>query len=226
MPQSPLGPHLASPEELKERLATERAGEPFVVYRDNHARQQIVTLSEGLDFTIGRSPDSDISLVWDDQVSGLHAELRRTGGAWLIMDDGLSLNGTHVNGERIRGRRRLRDGDQLEIGLTALIFCEPLPRRAQSTVLANRSEAPPEPSPAQRRVLVSLCRPFKSEGAFARPATNQQIAEDLTLTVAAVKTHLRALFQCFGLEDLPQNEKRARLVELALTTGAVSAGEL
>ena len=34
-------------------------------------------------------------------------------------------------------------------------------------------------SPAQRRVLVALCRPFKEGAAFATPATNQQIAAEL-----------------------------------------------
>ena len=30
---------------------------------------------------------------------------------WTVVDDGLSRNGTYVNGERIHGRRRLVDGD-------------------------------------------------------------------------------------------------------------------
>ena len=53
-------------------------------------------------------------------------------------------------------------------------------------------------SEAQRRVLVALCRPFKESSGYATPATNQQIAAELFLTVDAVKTHLRALFAKFG----------------------------
>ena len=34
------------------------------------------------------------------------------------MDDGLSRNGTFVNGERLSGRRRLTDGDTLRFGGT------------------------------------------------------------------------------------------------------------
>jgi hypothetical protein len=41
-----------------------------------------------------------------------------------------------------------------------------------------------------------------------------------------VKTHLRALFGRFGVEHLPQNQKRARLVQLALDGGAVSPADL
>jgi len=39
--------------------------------------------------------------------------------------------------------------------------------------------------------------------------------------VDAVKTHLRVLFHKFGIENLPQNQKRARLAEIALELGLV-----
>ena len=81
-------------------------------------------------------------------------------------------------------------------------------------------------SPAQKRVLVALCRPFKDGSSFATPATNGQIAEELHLSVDAVKTHLRALFEKFGVEDLPQNQKRVALVERALQSGLVTERDL
>ena len=75
-------------------------------------------------------------------------------------------------------------------------------------------------------MLVALCRPYRDGGTYALPATNRQIAGEVFLSVDAVKGHLRALFGRFGVEDLPQNEKRLRLVERALETGAVSRHEL
>ncbi len=81
-------------------------------------------------------------------------------------------------------------------------------------------------SPAQRRVLVALCRPFKDASGHGIPATNQQIADELVVSVDAVKANLRALFDRFEVGDLPQNAKRARLVELALKSGAVTLREL
>jgi DNA-binding CsgD family transcriptional regulator len=81
-------------------------------------------------------------------------------------------------------------------------------------------------SAAQRRVLLALCRPFKDGAAFATPATNKQIAEELHLSVDAVKTHLRALFEKFEVTELPQNKKRAGLVERALQSGLVREQEL
>src|SRR5204863_5726369 len=79
---------------------------------------------------------------------------------------------------------------------------------------------------AQRRVLIALARPYAGGRGFATPAGNQEIAAELFLSVAGVKTHIRTLFEKFGVEDLPQNQKRARLVELALQTGAITERDL
>jgi pSer/pThr/pTyr-binding forkhead associated (FHA) protein len=227
MPDPPRSIHLATPAELKERIEAERRGAPFVVYRDGEGKQQVVPLPErGRELTLGRDAEADIRLDWDPHISGLHAQLRRAGGGWLVVDDGLSRNGTFVNDERVVGRRRLRDGDQLRLGHAALIFRSPTAQTRKTTALDSQARKHPELSPAQQRVLVALCRPFGKADAFTRPATNRQIADELHLTVAAVKTHLRTLFQRFGLDDLPQNEKRAELVRQALDTGAVSSADL
>ncbi len=58
------------------------------------------------------------------------------------------------------------------------------------------------------------------------PATNPQIAAERFLTVAAVKTHLRALFHAFEIDDLPQHEKRRKLVSLAFASGLVRDRDL
>jgi hypothetical protein len=41
-----------------------------------------------------------------------------------------------------------------------------------------------------------------------------------------VKTHLRTLFQKFQIEDLPQNQKRVKLVERVLGLGLISRKDL
>jgi DNA-binding NarL/FixJ family response regulator len=76
----------------------------------------------------------------------------------------------------------------------------------------------------QMAVLASLCRPFQVSGPFAAPAANAVIAEELHISVQTVKSHLRSLFQVFGLQDLPQNQKRARLAETAVRHGLVTVG--
>jgi DNA-binding CsgD family transcriptional regulator len=87
---------------------------------------------------------------------------------------------------------------------------------------------PAEPSltDTQRRILTALCRPCVGESRFTTPATNQEIAAEVFLSVDAVKAHLRTLFRKFGVEELPHNQKRARLVELVLEGGYLSEGEL
>ena len=107
-----------------------------------------------------------------------------------------------------------------------MVFRDPRARQAKSTEVAAQPGTRPELTPAQRRVLVALCRPYAGSAEFARPATNQQIANELFLSIPAVKTHLRTLFERFGLGDLPQNEKRARLVQVALNSGTVTSADL
>jgi len=108
-------------------------------------------------------------------------------------------------------------------GDTVLVFRAPL-AGSGSTVVAGK--APPLISDAQRRVLIALCRPFRDGGGFASPASNQQIAEELSVSTEAVKTQIRALFQRLAVEDLPQNRKRVRLVELAFHHGLVAPHDL
>ena len=80
-------------------------------------------------------------------------------------------------------------------------------------------------TPAQRRVLIALCRPFK-DSTYATPATNQQIADELVVSVDAIKSTLRALFEVFGVDALPQNQKRASLALQALRTGVITRRDL
>jgi len=69
--------------------------------------------------TIGRRPDRDIALS-NPGVSRAHAEIRRSGDAYVLVDTA-SANGTTVNGDRIR-ERELTDGDVIRVGDTELVF--------------------------------------------------------------------------------------------------------
>jgi DNA-binding MarR family transcriptional regulator len=222
----PFTRHSASPAELRARLEADRSSAPYLLYRDSDGEQQIFTLPSDRDgATIGRGPACDVCLGWDAEVSRVHAKLERLGDDWTVADENLSRNGTFINGERLRGRRPMRSGDLVRCGETELGFRAPAAQLAETA--PPRSQAPSvQLSPAQRRVLVALCRPYTPSNPFPRPATNRQIADELVLSEAAVKTHLRTLFERFGVEDLPNNAKRARLVELALTARAVSPRDL
>jgi hypothetical protein len=218
---------MQSARELKAQIEAEREGLPFLVFRDGEEQQQIFALAADRErVTVGRISSTDICIDWDTEVSRLHAELERIGEDWTVADDGLSRNGTHINGERVVGRRHLHDGDVVRFGRTLAIYRQPKAAKITETVVASEVLNRASLSDAQRRVLVALCRPFKEASGYVTPATNQQVADELFLSVDAVKTHLRALFAKFGIEQLPQNQKRIRLVELALKSGVVTPRDL
>ncbi len=223
-------PRPTSAPELKAQIEAERAGRPFLVFRDGGEEQRIVTIGEGLaELWVGRGEAVGLRLDWDEEVSALHAQIEVVGGECTLLDDGLSRNGSFVNEERVHGRRRLRDGDTVRFGRTAILFRRPGEggtSAPEATVAASEVPAAATISPGQRRVLVALCRPFKDGSSFATPPTNQAIAAELHLSVDAVKTHMRALFEKLGVGDLPQNRKRVALVEQALQSGAVARHEL
>jgi hypothetical protein len=225
--QQPASPHAASALELKAQIEAERDGLPFLIYRDGETRHRLHVLVEGKDrVTLGRRTSADLAFPWDEEVSRLHAELVRSGDDWTLSDDGLSLNGSFVNGEPIRGRRRLRDGDAVRVGVTVIVFRNPRDGESSATAPSAELRKVVSLTPAQKRVLVALCRPFKESAVFVTPPTNDQIAGELFLSVDAVKKHLRSLFEKFGVAHLPQNEKRARLVERAFAGGFISEREL
>lgn len=227
MSEAPLSPHPASAVELKARIAAERVGAPFLLYRDGDGAQRILVLDPAAaPLSIGRARETALCLPWDTEVSRLHAELERLGGQWMLVDDGLSRNGTYVNAERLSGRRRLCDGDALRFGETLVVFRAPGQGASHATAVADDLAEAVRITDTQRRVLVALCRPFKDVAGYATPATNQQIAAELFLSVDAVKGHLRVLFAKFGLDELPQMQKRLRLVERSFQTGIVQEREL
>jgi FHA domain-containing protein len=69
--------------------------------------------------SIGRLDSCDIVLS-DSGVSRKHAEIRREGDEWVVVDLN-STNGTLVNGRPVR-RHRLAQGDRIEVGETTIEF--------------------------------------------------------------------------------------------------------
>ena len=219
-------PHARSAVELKSIIESERAGLPFLLWRDADGTQQILTLAERRHATVGRRASNDIVLSGDSEVSRTHAELELIGEDWTVSDDGLSRNGTFVNGKRIAQRRRLVDGDVLVFGTTIIEFRAPGENSTTATASGSYLAKVQALTEIQRKVLIALCRPYKTGGAYATPASNQQIADEVFMVVDAVKKHLRLLFQRFEIADLPQNQKRTRLVECAFQWGLVSERDL
>jgi hypothetical protein len=224
--ESPLTLGKPTQEELEARRAAERIGDPFLVYRDDEGRQHIFSLarrSSGI--TLGRREEADISVPWDPEMSRLHAELERRAGEWTVSDDGLSQNGTWVNGLRLSGRRRLADGDLLRVGRTVFAFCDPGPVGVVPTLVPGELSATPRFSEQQQRILRALCRPLFTDGEGINPATDEEIASSTGIPLEAVVLELDHLGRALGLDDMPPPDQRAEVALLAMRSGLVSADE-
>ena len=217
---------MTGPDEAAGRWQWAGAEGAVLVYRDDTGGQLFFPLEGATALTIGRGSGCDVRLAWDERVSRVHAALERVGSDWALVDDGLSRNGTFLNGERLNGRRRLHDGDTFVLGSTSFRFRDTSRGATKLTKVGEQLVTAASLSPTQRQIVTALCRPYKHDDPYATPASNQQIADELFLSVDAVKTHLRTLFQKFHIEDLPQNQKRVKLVERVLGLGLVSRREL
>ncbi|WP_213572153.1 FHA domain-containing protein [Rhodococcus sp. USK13] len=194
---------------------------PCLLYTNGGRRRRLALSVDEPRVVLGRSPQADVAITSDPSVSRVHAVIEWTGGHWTIIDGGLSLNGTYVNGRLVVGRRRLRPGDPIRIGTSLVTY------HAADEIAEVDTGGPADPplhavTDAERSVLDTQCRPYKRPTPLAVPPSNSQIAAELHLSDATVKTHLRALFAKFGVEDLPQNQKRARLAELVLRSRLVT----
>ncbi|WP_051471124.1 FHA domain-containing protein [Patulibacter minatonensis] len=217
-----LAPDSSRAVTLQAILRAEAEELPFLVVSPAGGGQRIVLLEQGDEaLWVGRSPACDVALDTDGQASRTHAELVRAGGDWAVADDGLSRNGTFVGAERVVGRRRLQDGDVISVGESTLAFRAPRSAVAATTLAGDRLPARPDVTPAQRRVLVALCRPLLADPPGPTPASNREIAAELVLSDDAVRTHLKALFERARVADLAQGAKRVRLAEIAIATGIV-----
>ncbi|MEN0137133.1 MAG: FHA domain-containing protein [Rhodococcus sp. (in: high G+C Gram-positive bacteria)] len=192
-------------------------------YTDHGRTDEMVLIPDRSPIVIGRSSYADLSLPTDPDISRLHATVERIGIHWTITDDGLSRNGTFVNGTRLQGRQTLHPGDVIQVGESILTYHGEPGTDCGITHIGDTVDADIVLTPAQHTVLTELCRPFHDGTDHPIPASNRQIADALHLSTETVKTHLRALFSTFHIEDLPQNQKRSRLVTLALNNGVLDS---
>jgi FHA domain len=224
--ESPLTLGKPTQEELEARRAAERIGAPFLVYRDDEGTQHIYSLAErSQSITLGRRDEADISIPWDPEMSRVHAELELRAGEWTVSDDGLSQNGTWVNGLRLEGRRRLADGDLLRVGRTIFAYCAQVGSAVGPTLVPGELSATPRFSEQQQRVLRALCKPLFADGEGINPATDEEVSEATGIPLEAVVSELDHLGRAMGLEDMPHGDQRAEIALLAMRSGLVSADD-
>ena len=201
------------------------AGFPFLVWRDHERAQRIFVLGADGRLTIGRRPSCNVVLD-ADLVSRVHAALEPIAGDWALLDDGISRNGTFVNGEKIVSRR-LADGDNMRFGATEMTYRRPsrsggsIPTRSSSSLADTHAL-----TDAQRAVLIALARPYRRGTTVAAPASNGAIAREVRLSLDAVKGHLDVLCQRFEIAEPTSSHRRVRLVECALQWGLIAESDL
>jgi tetratricopeptide (TPR) repeat protein len=220
---------------LSQRLREERRGVPFLSYRDGAGKQQVFDLDDSWSrVRIGRRPTNDVALTWDSEVSRAHATIVRVSDRWILIDDGRSRNGSFVNGQRVTDRHTLEDGDILRFGETMLLYRAPLVSEIQrlrqlrdpraTTATATGLPAAVFLSDTQRRVLIALCGVMNEENADTERAADDEIARELALDVEAVRENLWALSHVFDTDQLPEDQRVARLIERARDSGILGDG--
>jgi signal transduction histidine kinase len=90
----------------------------FVVYGPDQGRRFECNEST---MGLGRGGSNHLQLS-DTEISRYHAEIRFEAGSYSLLDLG-SSNGTYLNGQPV-DRNPLRDGDQVEIGRSRLIYID------------------------------------------------------------------------------------------------------
>src|SRR5579862_9446015 len=124
--------------------------------------------------SLGRHPNNSIQLL-DKIVSKEHCILEQREGQFVLRDLG-SLNGTYINGERVRGEQLLRHGDEITLGSTRARYDDgtaPLnfaPLAAGPGAVAHPQHAPPWPaSGGQPAPPSSIARQPVESGIAPRP---------------------------------------------------------
>ena len=74
-------------------------------------------------------------------------------------------------------------------------------------------------------MLVALCSPATSSELFVEPSSVREIAARLAVSEAAVKQHLRNLYEKFGIVDC-EERRRVALARAAMRSGVVDVEDL
>lgn len=100
------------------RMGLASAGAQLVVLDEHGNKKETISITRD-PVVIGRLSTNDVVLA-DSNVSRRHAELRRQGSKWILVDLG-STNGTLVNG-KLAKEQPLKSGDRMTFGTSELLF--------------------------------------------------------------------------------------------------------
>jgi phosphoserine phosphatase RsbU/P len=153
---------------------------------------------------LGRAHECDLILP-DVLLSRRHAEIVRGPSGWILRDLG-SLNGTRLNGARVRQESPLRDGDRIEMSDWVLVFrsaaapSDPAlssagARLRDVTDLATRSDIDASALARQSLILGVLTRTAEAVVATPSPAVLLETLLFHLLEAVPARRGLVALFE-------------------------------
>ena len=138
--------------------------------------------------SIGRSPENGV-VIQDDTVSSFHAAISFLNKAHFI-EDLKSANGTYVNEIRIH-RKRLRDGDEIVIGKSRLVYRDavaqgeagefPIRRKSAKELLRPLDPKTPLPDdlPALSQAHENLKRVYEINGIISSIFDSGELTEKI-----------------------------------------------
>jgi predicted component of type VI protein secretion system len=151
-----------------------------LVIEDEAGTRSIVPFA-GEPIVVGRAPEGVTFRLTDRNVSRRHARFVVQNGSAFVEDLG-SLLGTRVNGERISGKRRLREGDLVQIGDYDLAVL------AEAAAIPGAGAPPPPLPPVARNGdpnAVTARLPVTAEVAAPAPARPVSAGRTARLAIAA-----------------------------------------
>lgn len=94
--------------------------EGFIVGESEGSWCDVYPLHATSKLTVGRDGRNDI-VITDERCSRRHCVFRKSRGHWYVCDLD-SINGTYVNGNRIRRNQKLRPGDRIRVASQKLMY--------------------------------------------------------------------------------------------------------
>ena len=210
----------ASTQEVVDRLRAERTGTPFLLYRDGDdaAHPLARAPARRRSCTSAARPPTALTLAWDPDVSrrarGARALAAATGCSSTTASPATARSST-ASGSRAPAPAPT--ATRSPSASTLLVFSAG-PGGALSPRRPRRTTRPPL-TEAQRRVLIALCRPVTGRP-FAGPPPTRDRRRALSQGRGRQGPPAR-VFDSFGVDDVPQNRKRAELARRAIERGSV-----
>jgi pilus assembly protein CpaF len=194
---------------------SEQGNSPRIWVNESGQAPHSAALNEGRTL-VGRGEHCDLRIE-DEAVSTDHLEITRRGST-LLATDLDSRNGTLLNGARLEGTRRLRNGDVLLAGSVRLELAVPPQVRHDSTVAAPRSS--PELTPEERETASVLVQPYRAPDVRAgRPATRAELAAALHVSERTAQRRLDGLARKLGVPSDAGRERPRLIAERVLELG-------